>query len=331
LDKLNYANGKKRDLAICLSNNLQDEMFPPNQILRFYYGLKLEKKRLDFNRGVHGSAEATGIAGLPNEVWNKMHAWFDEHLKNIDTGIMDLKEISINDKRSTKRHYVDHIYLKNLNVNYLDGIYTEPEKNTINPERFYLGYRPWYGLYGKLDSKTQTTSKTNLINSGSLSGISIGIPVIGSLLEAHTNNLHIKSWFPATNRKKSIIFSSEKLDRDRTIIGAPHIKLNITSSTPTYQLIAHLYTLEPDGTGTLFANAPLTILNNGKHMENATAGKEMTIEFNFIATCLTVKKGQRIALAIDTEDLNYGKAPDKDYQLEFKYNCDTFLSIPFVD
>ncbi|GAB6097091.1 CocE/NonD family hydrolase [Desulfatiferula olefinivorans] len=332
VDRLNRIDGRPRDIAVCLSNNLQDEMFPPNQILPFFYALETDKKRLDINQGVHGSNDIPGALGIASEAWNKAHAWFDEHLKGMDTGIMDLPPMSIDNKRNQDRNYVDHIYIKDINMNYLDGIYDPSNNvNTIRPETFFLGNRPWYRLYGTLNSYSQKKNTADTIRSGSLSGITTGIPILSSLLEAHTTNLHVETWFPMTNKGKSIVYQSEPMDRDRTIIGAPHVKLNITPTTDSFQLVAHLYTLDKNNVGTLFSHAPLTILGDGKFMKNARAGETLTVEFNLVTTCVTVEKGQRIALAIDTEDLNYGKAPDTDYKLTFSYDQNSTLSIPFVD
>lgn len=331
LDELNYTDdGKPRDIAICISSNLQDEMFPPNATMNLFYGLKTPKKRMDINRGIHASAEGAGIIGMENVVWRKAHAWMDEHLKGIKTGIMDLKPMSICNKDNGERYYTDHVYLKDLNMGYLDGLYdTADNVNTITPDRYYLGVRSAGRLYGKLGASPLTTTETNTIQTGSNSGITTGIPAISSLLEAHTNFLHVITSFALTNRKESIVFTSDSFTKDRLIMGTPHLKLNVTPSTSSFQLIAHLYTVDAFGNGTLISHAPLTILGNGKFMPNAKAGQKYTNEFNFITTCATIKKGERLALAIDTEDLNYGKAPDTEYQLTFTYNSDAVLSIPF--
>jgi predicted acyl esterase len=66
-------------------------------------------------------------------------------------------------------------------------------------------------------------------------------------------------------------------------------------------------------------------------MQNAKAGEKLTVEFNFITTCATLEKGHRIALAIDTEDPNYGKAPDTEYGLTFSYDRNSCLSVPFAN
>ncbi len=333
LDELNYTDdGKPRDIAICINSNLQDEMFPPNATLNFFYGLKTKKKRMDINRGIHASAEGAGILGMENIVWRKAHAWMDEHLKGIKTGIMDLKPMSICDKNDGKRYNVDHVYVKDLNMNYLDGLYdTADNVNTITPARYYLGARPQGKLYGKMAAAPLAGSETNTISTGALSGISTGIPVLSSILEAHTNFLHVITPFALTNRKQSIVFASETFTADRLLMGTPHVKLNVTPSTSSFQLIAHLYTMDCLGNGTLISHAPLTVLGNGKFMPNARAGEKFTVEFNFITTCATVKKGQKLALAIDTEDLNYGKAPDTDYDLTFSYDKNSVLSIPFAN
>jgi pimeloyl-ACP methyl ester carboxylesterase len=332
LDELNYTDdGNPRDIAICISSNLEDEMFPPNATLDFFYGLKTPKKRMDINRGIHASAEGAGILGMENTVWNKAHAWMDEHLKGVKTGIMDLKPMSICDKNNGDRYYADHIYHKDLNINYLEGLYdTADNVNTLTPEKYYLGVRPDGRLYGKLGSSPLATSLTNTIVTGDNSGINTGTPVISSILEAHTNFLHVITPFALTSRKKAIVYASEPLTADRRVMGTPHVKLNVTCNKPTYQLVAHLYKLDAIGNGTLISHGPLTILSNGKFMPNAKVGQKLTIEFNLITTCATVKKGERIALAIDTEDPNYGTAPDTEYEITFGYNADAVLSVPFV-
>jgi pimeloyl-ACP methyl ester carboxylesterase len=135
LDQLNYTDdGKPRDLAVCISSNLEDEMFPPNATLDFFYGLKTPKKRMDINRGIHASAEGAGILGMENIVWRKAHAWMDEHLKGINTGIMALEPMSICDKGNGQRYYADHIYLKDMNTSYLEGIYDSGDNvNNLTP------------------------------------------------------------------------------------------------------------------------------------------------------------------------------------------------------
>lgn len=332
LDDLNTVKGEQRDLAICLSSSLQDEMFPPNQILRFFYSLTTPKKRLDINQGIHMSAETLGLLGKEDCVWQRAHAWLDEHLKFVETGIMDLPKMSIDSKDSNERNYTDHIYIKDINIDHIEGIYdVSVNTDNLTPDIFFIGHRPWYSTYGSLASAKQTTGRTNTIKSGSASLITTGIPVLSSFLEAHTLNLHVKTWFPITNKKKSIVYKSEKFKKNRMIMGTPHLKLNITPSTSSFEIVAHLYVLDDNNMGTLISHAPLTVLSNSILMPNATAGEKITIEFNLITTCVTVGKGQRLALAIDTEDLNYGSAPDTDFNLTFSYDEHSYLSIPFMD
>lgn len=331
LDQLNYTDdGKPRDIAIAISTNLQDEMFPPNATLNFFYSLKTPKKRMDLNRGIHASGEMTGLVGMENVVWRKAHAWMDEHLKGVDTGIMDMKPMSISNKDNGARVYTDHIYHKDLNLSHLEGIYNPADNvNTLVPEKLYLGARPDGRIYGKLGSSPMPSSLTNSIVTGNNSGIGTGIPALSSILEAHTNFIHVVTPFALASKTKAIVYASEPSKSERLIVGTPHLKLNITCNKPTYQLVAHLYKLDALGNGTLISHAPLTILEDGKFIPNAKVGQKLTIEFNMITTCSTLKKGERIALAIDAQDPNYGTAPDKDYELTFSYNADAVLSIPF--
>ncbi len=44
-------------------------------------------KRLEFRPGDHATAEATGLFGLPNDVWTDRLVWFDHYLRGVDNGI----------------------------------------------------------------------------------------------------------------------------------------------------------------------------------------------------------------------------------------------------
>jgi len=326
LDKYNDEN---RDLAVCISTNLQDFLFTPTQILRFYYGLQVEAKRIDFNRGIHPSAEFPGLVGIPNTVWNRAYAWFDEHLKEVDTGIMDNPPISIDNKSNNDRHYLDHLYIKDINGKHLEDIARAPIDNDIVPEKRFLSRRPWYSYKGGLKTG-DGYSGSNTISSGLASGLTLGIPLVSSLLEAHTQALHVTASLPLASRKKAIVFATERYGSTRTIVGTPSMSLSLAPSKERVQLIAHLYTVDALGIGTLISHAPLTLLESDRLLPSAEPGAQKTYAFNFITTAAEVPKGHRLAVAIDTFDLSYGKASDDTFDITFHYGDDSFLEIPWL-
>nr|BFE86486.1 hypothetical protein GCM10020093_090870 [Planobispora longispora] len=72
--------------AIMLGNAWGDSIFPPNQYAAFYDRLTVPK-RLEFRPGDHATPEATGLLGLPNDVWRNCRRWLGHHLKGEDNGI----------------------------------------------------------------------------------------------------------------------------------------------------------------------------------------------------------------------------------------------------
>ncbi|VVS93224.1 CocE/NonD family hydrolase [Desulfoluna spongiiphila] len=321
-------NAEDRDLAVCISTNLQDFLFTPTQMLRFYYGLNVAAKRIDFNRGIHASSEGTGLVGIPNTVWNRSYAWFDEHLKGVDTGIMDNPPISIDNKSSSQRHYLDHLYMKDINGAHLEGIQRPPMENDIVPEKRYLTHRPWYSYKGGLSSHAGDGSDT--ISSGLISGLTLGIPLLSSLLEAHTQALHITASLPLASRSKAIVFATERVGSTRTMVGTPTLSLTLTPSAERVQLIAHLYTVDALGIGTLISHAPLTLLESDRLMPSAEPGVAKTYEFNFITTAADVPKGHRLAVAIDTFDISYSRPSEEGFDITLHYGEGCFLEIPWL-
>lgn len=326
LDKF---NAEDRDLAICISTNLQDFLFTPTQMLRFYYGLNVKAKRIDFNRGIHASSEGPGLLGIPNTVWNRAYAWFDEHLKGVNTGIMDNPPISIDNKSNDDRHYLDHLYIKDINAKHLEGIARAPIDNPVAPEKRYLSARPWYSYRGDL-TKNGGQSGSDTISSGVISGLTLGIPLLSSLLEAHTQTLHITASLPLTLRDKAIVFATEPFASTRTLAGTPSMSLSITPSQERVQLIAHLYTVDALGIGTLISHAPLTLLESDRLLPSAVPWQKRTYLFNFITTAANVPSGHRLAVAIDTFDISYGRPSDAPFDLTFHYGNDSFLEIPWL-
>ncbi|VFQ43560.1 CocE/NonD family hydrolase [Desulfoluna butyratoxydans] len=321
-------NDEDRDLAVCISTNLQDFLFTPNQMLRFYYGLNVKAKRIDFNRGIHATTEGSGLIGMPNIVWNRAYAWFDEHLKEMDTGIMDNPPISIDNKSSTDRHYLDHLYIKDINGTHLEGISRPPIDNDIVPEKRYLTHRPWYSYRGGL--ATQAGDGSDTISSGLVSGLTLGIPLLSSLLEAHTQFLNITASLPLSSRSKAIVFATERVGQTRTLVGTPTLSLTLTPSAQRVQLIAHLYTVDALGIGTLISHAPLVLVESDRLMPSAEPGMAKTYEFNFITTAANVPKGHRLAVAIDTFDISYSRPSDEGFDITFHYGEGSFLEIPWL-
>merc|ERR1711933_370254 len=72
---------KGRNVALLLSNNLEDRLFEPEDMLNFFQAYSGPKKML-LNQGIHASAEMNSLFGMPdNYVWKEVQAWLDRWLK----------------------------------------------------------------------------------------------------------------------------------------------------------------------------------------------------------------------------------------------------------
>ncbi|TQV74740.1 prolyl oligopeptidase family serine peptidase [Aliikangiella marina] len=298
----------ERNAPVYLANNFGDNLFQPNNLLKFYQQLT-GPKRIDLNQGTHASGEGFGLVGLESYTWDNTHRWFDYWLKNIDTGIMQQQPVTM---------LVD---LKNKRDEYSD--YPLPGQSN---ETFYLGargvfsngdlrdspYRPWWG-------------KTNTIYSGLDTLATTGIPVLSAILDAHIKT-PVKTPMGLISRTNGIVFDTPKLSQTMKIRGIPKVKLNLRPSFSKMQIVGYLYDIAPNGVGTLITHGPVTTYN-------ANPGKTQSIEWELVATAYDVPAGHKLGIAFDTFDLLYGIPTILPYNVKFKFSkgLDSTLTIPTVD
>lgn len=283
VDKIN-----KRNAPVYISNNLQDEMFQPNSVIRLYEKLNVPK-RLDLNLGIHASAELGGLVGIENYVWKNAHMWFDYWLKGQKTGIMQQPPVTMAVKNTGKR----------------DAFPAWPHKN-LKTKEYFFNERTIF-KNGKLSEEAPTELGKDGISSGILSGISTGVPIIGAIFEAHTP-IPIITFLPTTNPLISIYYQSEPLQADFQLRGTPQIEMWIKPSKSQIQMIAHLYTVGETGFATLITHAPITL-------HDQTPGEAVKVTWDLVTTSYDLEKGERFVIAIDNYDLNY-KSPDHYFDTE---------------
>ena len=299
VDKIN-----KRGAPVYISNNLQDEMFQPNSVINLYKKLSVPK-RLDLNLGIHASAELGGLIGIDNYIWKNTHEWFDYWLKGEQTGILSKPSVTMAVKNTTER----------------DAFPSWPAKNAYKKE-LYFTERTIFKNGGLSDNAPEKSGKDEIIT-GILSGISTGIPIIGAIFEAHTP-IPIITFLPTTNPVISIFYQSKPLEEDLKLRGTPQIEVWVKPSHKHVQLIAHLYKVNSLGFGTLITHAPITL-------HEATPGKAVKVNWDFVMTSYDLKKGERIAVAIDNYDLNY-KGLDHYFSTEILCggNYKSMVTIPYT-
>ncbi|KAB1149883.1 CocE/NonD family hydrolase [Streptomyces luteolifulvus] len=215
VDQLNQ-NGT----ALMLANAWGDTVFPPNQFGDFYEKLT-GPKRLEFRPGDHGTAEITGLFGLPNDVWTDAGRWFGHYLKGEDNGIDREQPVRLK-SRSTGA---------------------------------YEGYPDWKSVGAtrkKIALAGTTTIHTNID-----SGADGGVVFLSSILDQVAKIPPIAS-IPLLPRRWAAVWQSEKSATAQQVRGTAMLHTTLTPTKESGTLVAYLYDVGPLGLGKLVSNAPYT-------------------------------------------------------------------------
>ncbi|MBC9726608.1 CocE/NonD family hydrolase [Streptomyces sp. TRM68367] len=215
LDQLN-----KNAPAVLLANAWGDTIFPPNQYADFYEKLT-GPKRLELRPGDHATAEATGLFGLPNDVWNDTERWFDHYLKGEDNGIDREQPVQLKSRSS-------------------DG---------------YEGYPDWKSVGAtsrKIDLVGATTIRANVD-----SGADGGVVFLSSILDQVAQLPPIAS-IPLLPRRWAAVWQSERYATAQQVRGTARLHTTLTPTKESGTLVAYLYDVGPLGLGKLVSNAPYT-------------------------------------------------------------------------
>lgn len=297
-------------VPVYIMQNMGDELFQPTSLLHFYEQLSGPDpyfKKLDINLGIHATAELPGLTGLSSGLWDQAHDWFRYWLQGEDTGIIAQPPV--------------HIRLKNEDSTVALAAWPSP---AIASRTWYLN--PKQGFSGSLTDTPQFDSDTDTIHTAGLfvSGATTGIPIITPLLEQHTF-FEIVTWTPLIRRDLATVYESDPLPSDMTIVGIPTVELWVEPDLPQAQLIAHLYDMDGLGFGTLITHGPMTL-------HEATPGEPVRVTFEMVAVGYQMEAGHRLMLAIDTEDDQYGKPTDEDYDVTFHYDEATppLITVPYL-
>ncbi|MFJ4466004.1 CocE/NonD family hydrolase [Streptomyces sp. NPDC089424] len=215
LDRIND-NGA----AVLLANAWGDTIFPPNQYADFYERLTVPK-RLELRPGDHATAEATGLLGLPNDVWTDTGRWFDHHLKGEDNGV---------DRE-------------------------QPVRLKSRTGGGHEGYPDWKSVAAtsrKIDLAGSTTIRTN-VNSGADGGALF----LSSLLD-QIARLPPTASIPLLPRRWAAVWQSERYATAQQVRGTAKLHTTLTPTAGSGTLVAYLYDVGPLGVGKLVTNAPCT-------------------------------------------------------------------------
>ncbi|GAA4894358.1 alpha/beta fold hydrolase [Streptomyces coeruleoprunus] len=215
LDQLNAGGA-----AVMLGNAWGDTIFPPNQYASFYEKLT-GPKRLELRPGDHATAEATGLLGLPNDVWTNAHRWFDHHLKGADNGIDRERPVQ----------------LKSRSTGGYEG-YADWKSVGAHERRITLGDE--HRIYANVDS-----------------GANGGTVLLSNALDQFLRLPPAVS-VPLVPRSFAAVWQSERYATTRHIRGTAKLHTTVTSTRTSGTFVAYLYDVGPLGIGKLVSNAPYT-------------------------------------------------------------------------
>ncbi|EKJ85805.1 putative acyl esterase [Leptospira meyeri] len=286
---------------VYISNNSQDNLFQPNQILPYFEQLTVPKK-LDLNNGIHATAEIGGVLGLENYVWTNAYDWFDYWLKGIQNGIMAKPKVSIQKRFSSSR------------VTYS----TWPNPNKV--ERTYH-LRPM-GLLtpGKITTTANTTNGNDTILSGGTSATT-GVPLLSEILDGAVS-VPVTTNVNLIDRSNAMVYISDPLISVLKIRGRTFYKGKINSSDTAPHVVVYLYEVDFWGTGKLITHGTATLFG--------VKGKDTDLNVDLQAVAHDFPVGSRLALAIDNIDPMYAvPKPVSLYTTTFKHSTSSASTLRF--
>ncbi|WP_404816613.1 CocE/NonD family hydrolase [Streptomyces thermolineatus] len=273
VDRIN-ANGT----AVMMGNAWGDSLFPPDQLGAFYE--KLEgPKRLEFRPGDHATAEATGLFGLPNDVWQDGVRWLDHHLKGADNGIDAERPVRL--KSRTGGGYEGYASWSALATEH---------------KRLPLGRKGWLLGTGELGVGAEADWSTG-IGTNLDSGANGGIIFLSNLADQLVQQPPSVS-VPLLPRTVSAVWQSEKYGTAQRVRGSAKLHTTVTPSDDRGTLMAYLYDVDSLGTGKLVTHSAFTFTDR-------TPGRPFTLDLDLTATSYDVPAGHRLALVVDTVDPLY--------------------------
>lgn len=286
---------------VYISNNSQDNLFQPNQILPYFEQLTVPKK-LDLNNGIHATAEIGGVLGIENYVWTNTYDWFDYWLKGIQNGIMSKPKVSIQKRFSDTR------------VTYSAW----PNPNKVE-RTFHL--RPM-GLLspGKITTAANTTNGTDTILSGGTNATT-GVPLLSEILDGAVS-VPVTTNVNLIDRTNAMVYLSDKLTSPLKVRGRTFYKGKINSSDSSPHVVVYLYEVDVWGTGKLISHGTATLFG--------VKGKDTDLNVDLQAVAHDFPVGSRIGLAIDNLDPMYAvPKPISLYTTSFKHSTSTASTLRF--
>ncbi len=287
--------------AILLSQNMSDILFPVSDVWTFFESLPVPKK-MNLQPGVHATAEITGMF-LPfkDKVWDDSIEWFERWLKP---------------------HHPSHdVMTSEIQVTLRDGQMFAAEKTSdLAPAkgRFYLERYTEGKTFGKLVSAA-SPSGIHTIESGKSSGVVSGLPLLGALV-SETKIFGSKMKETSIRLDQAALYEFSVPDQGFRLLGVPRVHLSFRVHGDPATFITHLFRLDRKGAWHLMSMTPYTV-------RGQPDGSMQTVEFDLYGAFESFDAGDRLILAIDTQDPEFKQAKG-DYTLSFDNSGGSWIDLP---
>ncbi|RYF41783.1 MAG: alpha/beta fold hydrolase, partial [Cytophagaceae bacterium] len=264
-----------RKAPIFMENSYLDALFPPLQIRSFYERLE-GPKRLSMDEGVHASSAISGIAGLPNAVWDDVHEWMDHWL--VDDSLPVKTGVSFRTRFTTDR--------------YKEFPALSPQKLTMKP----------------LNTLSYDSTGHSVIqfNGNKDSGATTGIPLLSDTLDALVALPVVKA-IAGIDRRYAAVLESQRIEQSVKVRGAPRLNFTVMPHATPVTLVGYLYDVNALGVGTLLSFSVMSLQD-----PSATA---VDVIFDLNVTAFTLEGGHKLVVAIDTVDSLYTPATIQPYKV----------------
>lgn len=292
LDDINSNNPR----PVFIVNGINDDLFTSRQIVNFYQEYRGPKKLMLAN-GIHATAELPGLISLPNDVWDETMDWFDYWLKGEENGIMDRPAVSVYQKWTNSQGTFDGW----------------PIPETRDTVLYLADVNERRSLQEDKSRKQESVQLLNRIFTTSTSGVPIISPLLYSYLNLSVNGAPTSLMDIS---KGSVLFESERLDRDITVIGTPRVNVAVKPDKDQFQVNFLIYDVDKYGKSVLVAHSPYT-------EKNARPNKVHQVDLQMNVLSHQFKAGHKIRMVVSTSDAAYVLPVPEPFRLELLYGGNT--------
>ncbi len=243
-----------------------DDLFEPNQMLRFFQELDAPKM-IYFSNGIHGIDAGVGPRWIGRDIWELTRRWFDYWLKGEDNGILEEPRIRL--YRPWKKTVTAEASWPPADVRY-HTIFLGREEGRLTLSSRPKGSREEIALRPRI--LTPANSGPSILRPPAF-----GIPVPGPRREAG------EGFFS---------FTTSPAKKDFELLGVPRLELMVIPQDRRVQLNALLYDVPPDD------RLPTLITYGTATLEDAEPGVEIPLSVELVAADHFLPRGHRFRLTL---------------------------------